>query len=161
MNIYGDLKALPVQQPGVTLSLRCMKQTAKDLLFRMRMTKYDNMMCSGIVAMRNLLNFVVEYQEQVMLFITRVLIDLKALQPAFALSCSCRVTSLWGSLSDRCTFHFRYIILPIFQQSPAILPCQGSVMDERELRSFAARSFREGKPRLTMAELRQGHHGIA
>jgi len=47
--------------------------------------------------------------EQVMLFITRVLIDLK-----------------------------------------------GSVMDERELRSFAARSFREGKPRLTMAELRTG-----
>lgn len=31
---------------------------------------------------------------------------------------------------------------------------KGCIHDEHELRSFAARSFREGKPRLTMAELR-------
>ena len=91
-----------------------------------------------------------------MLFITRVLIDLKALQPAQSLPS--------GFPPHRFTFHFRILDTPfchIFQQSPAILSGQGSVMDEHELRSFAARSFREGKPRLTMAELRRGHHGIA
>ena len=31
---------------------------------------------------------------------------------------------------------------------------KGCIHDEHELRSFAARSFRDGKPRLTMAELR-------
>ena len=37
-----------------------------------------------------------------------------------------------------------------------MMAVQGFVTDECELRSFASRSFRDGKPVLTISELRQG-----
>lgn len=102
-------------------------------------------------------------QEHVMTFITRVLVDLKALesecQGRLVRTCKCLELSwhYWTTL----IFNYRSIgaiffhVCLVFPVSIMAMPWQGSVTDENELRSFAARSFRDGKPLLTISELRR------
>ena len=103
-------------------------------------------------------------QEHVMTFITRVLVDLKALesecQGRLVRTCKCLELSwhYWTTLifnyrSIGAIFFSRFFF--VFPVSIMAMPWQGSVTDENELRSFAARSFRDGKPLLTISELRR------